>query len=161
MDQAGRKMPPHQIPFWVNPSCAIYFITICCAPRHKNQLCHPPIASALFETVEHRCQQNIWFAHIFLLMPDHVHALFHFPPGAIPFKKIISRWKSWTAKQLGIHWQRDFFEHRLRNDENRIEKANYILANPVRAGLIKNPEDWNYVWLPNANNGTREPRVPT
>ena len=79
----------------------------------------------------------------------------------MPFKKIISQWKSWTAKQLGIHWQRDFFEHRLRNDENRTEKANYILANPVRAGLIGKAKDWNYVWLPSWNNGTREPRVPT
>jgi len=63
-------------------------------------------------------------------------------------RKIISQWKAWTAKQFGIRWQRDFFEHRLRNDENWIEKANYILANPVRASLIEKPEDWEYVWFP-------------
>jgi len=37
---------------------------------------------------------------------------------------------------MGIKWQRDFFEHRLRSDESWREKADYILANPVRKGLV-------------------------
>jgi putative transposase len=148
VDQVGRKSPTHTIPLWVDPAQSVYFITICCAPRHVNQLCHKQLASFLFETVEYRCQQKTWFAHVFLLMPDHVHTLLSFPLSKTPMRKIISQWKAWATKQFGIHWQRDFFEHRLRDDENRIEKANYILANPVRAGLVKKPEDWEYVWFP-------------
>jgi hypothetical protein len=34
------------------------------------------------------------------------------------------------------------FDHRLRRDESLDEKARYILANPVRAGLVKREEDW-------------------
>jgi hypothetical protein len=37
-------------------------------------------------------------------------------------------WKRWTARQMGIEWQRDFFEHRLRSDESLREKTDYILA---------------------------------
>jgi putative transposase len=59
----------------------------------------------------------------------------------------VSKWKEWTAKALGVRWQRDFFEHRLREDESFREKSDYILANPVRAGLVEKPEDWPYVFI--------------
>ena len=52
-----------------------------------------------------------------------------------------------TAKELGIHWQDDFFEHRLRREESRRQKADYILANPVRAALVSRPEDWPHVYF--------------
>ena len=53
------------------------------------------------------------------------------------------------AKTIGISWQRDFFEHRLRKDESFRQKADYILLNPVRAGLTRNPNDWPYVFIAN------------
>jgi hypothetical protein len=59
----------------------------------------------------------------------------------------MSRWKRWTTWRLKIKWQRDFFEHRLRSDENRREKGDYILANPVRKRLVKTSQDWPYVFL--------------
>ena len=40
-----------------------------------------------------------------------------------------------------------FFEHRLRKEESFREKADYILANPVRAGLVERAEDWPYVFI--------------
>jgi hypothetical protein len=61
---------------------------------------------------------------------------------------VVTLWKRWTARHLGIVWQRDFFEHRLRSDESWREKADYILANPVRKGLVKSAEDWAYVFIP-------------
>jgi hypothetical protein len=48
---------------------------------------------------------------------------------------------------LRVHWQEDFFEHRLRNDETARQKGDYILANPVRAGLVAKPGDWPHVWF--------------
>jgi REP element-mobilizing transposase RayT len=60
----------------------------------------------------------------------------------------MSKWKEWTTKSLSIHWQRDFFEHRLRRDEHARQKADYILFNPVRAGLVTQSEDWPFVFLP-------------
>jgi hypothetical protein len=60
---------------------------------------------------------------------------------------IISKWKEWTDKRVGIVWQRDFFDHRLRDDESRREKADYILNNPVRRNLVARPEDWPFIYF--------------
>ena len=146
MDVPERKSLPHDVPLWVDPHREIYFITINCKVRTANQLATEKIAAELFETVRHRQNQRLWWPHIFLLMPDHLHALISFPPAGKTIQSIVSKWKEWTAKTSGIHWQRDFFEHRLRHDESRAVKANYILENPVRKKLVSRPEDWPYIY---------------
>jgi REP element-mobilizing transposase RayT len=80
-------------------------------------------------------------------MPDHLHLLISFPESEKYIQTIVTKWKEWTAKTLRIKWQRDFFEHRLRKEESFDEKADYILFNPVRAGLVSEPEDWPYVFV--------------
>jgi len=130
----------------VDPHRQIYFITINCRERFRNQLAMSEVAEPLFETVQHRQERHLWWPYLFLLMPDHLHALVSFPPSGKPIRSIVSKWKEWTAKQLGIAWQSDFFEHRLRHDESRRQKADYILENPVRRNLIARPEDWPFVY---------------
>ncbi|RYH61344.1 MAG: IS200/IS605 family transposase [Alcaligenaceae bacterium] len=76
-------------------------------------------------------------------MPDHLHGLFSFP-HTDRIKPAMSAMKSWLAKSQGIRWQRDFFDHRLRNWESGEEKRRYILMNPVRAGLCATPEAWPF-----------------
>ncbi len=139
-----RKKLPHEIPSWAADD-SIFFITISCRERGKNQLCAPHVTAPLFETVAFRQGRGDWFVHLLLLMPDHVHALISFPRDR-SMKTVISQWKEIAAKQTGIKWQRDFFDHRLRAGESFREKAAYIRMNPVRAGLAKRPEDWPYVW---------------
>jgi hypothetical protein len=39
-------------------------------------------------------------------------------------------------------WQRGYFEHVLRDDEDSFGVARYILDNPVRTGLARNPQDY-------------------
>ena len=146
-----RKSLPHQIPLWVDPQREIYFISINCKKRFQNQLAAPDMAHQLFETVRHRQEKYLWWPHIFLLMPDHLHALLSFPPSGKPLKQVVEKWKEWTAKQFGIVWQRDFFEHRLRHDESRREKADYILQNPIRKKLVARPEDWPFVYFANGD----------
>lgn len=41
-------------------------------------------------------------------------------------------------------WQRGFFDHLLRNSESYTEKWEYVRQNPVRAGLVRHPDDWPY-----------------
>ena len=79
-------------------------------------------------------------------MPDHLHALISFPYER-PMKQIIADWKRFLATNLNIDWQRDFFDHRLRRDESFVQKADYIRANQVRAGLVSSIEDWPYFWM--------------
>jgi putative transposase len=80
-------------------------------------------------------------------MPDHLHTLVSFPSDK-DMTAVISQWKEFLAKKLDIHWQRDFFDHRLRSDESLRDKADYILQNPVRRGLVARAEDRSYVWMP-------------
>ena len=81
-------------------------------------------------------------------MPDHLHAIIAFPrdPG---IKTALVNWKKFVARKLGVQWQRDFFDHRLRGQHELDEKTCYILMNPVRKGLCERPEDWAWVLRPN------------
>jgi putative transposase len=144
-----RERLPHDVPLWVDPARESYFITISCKQPGGNQLAHPDVANALFETVQHRNDMGVWYVHVALLMPDHVHLIVSFPETGKRIQTIISKWKEWTAKTIGISWHRDFFEHRLRQDESFRQKADYVLRNPIRAGLAKTPEDWPYVFIAN------------
>ena len=146
--QLQRKKLPHERPRWLRPEDEIFFITVCCESRGKNALCHRGIAREIFNSVKFRNQNNVWYAHLLCLMPDHLHALVSFPYER-PMKQIMSDWKRFLATQFNIEWQRDFFDHRLRKDESYSEKADYIRANPVRAGLIEASEDWPYFWQAN------------
>ena len=99
------------------------------------------------ETIKHRNERQVWYVHLAMIMPDHVHLLVTFGSPDARIQTVVSKWKEWTAKLLSIHWQRDFFEHRLRREESWREKADYVLANPVRAGLVKRFEDWPYTFI--------------
>jgi REP element-mobilizing transposase RayT len=141
-----RKKLPHERPLWLRPEDEIFFITICCRHRIKNQLCWPGLARAIFNSVEFRNEKHVWYAHLVMLMPDHLHALISFPYER-PMKQIIADWKRFLATRLNVDWQRDFFDHRLRRDESFVEKADYIRANPVRAELVSCAEEWPYFWV--------------
>jgi REP element-mobilizing transposase RayT/mono/diheme cytochrome c family protein len=148
-----RKKLPHERPLWLRPEDEIFFITVCCEPRGKNQLCDPKIVCAIFDSIEFRNQNHVWYARFVCLMPDHLHALISFPYER-PMKQIIADWKRFLATEFKIEWQRDFFDHRLRKEESYREKADYIRANPVRAGLVRQPEEWPYFWTANPQEKT-------
>src|SRR2546421_4377473 len=131
----GRRALPHDPPHFIGTEDAIFFITICCQPKGENQLCRLQVAKSLFGSARFYWERGLWGLPLMLLMPDHVHMLATFGPD-VSMQRVIQNWKRYTAKQAQISWQRDFFDHRLRDEENLIEKANYILNNPVRAGLI-------------------------
>ena len=142
-----RKRLPHDVPLWVDPSKSHYFITVNCRVRGKNHLANDVVGNAIIETVKHRNTQGVWYAHLAIVMPDHVHLVLSFPITEKKVQTIVSKWKEWTAKMLKVHWQRDFFEHRLRKEESFRQKVDYVLANPVRAGLVQRTEDWPYVFI--------------
>ena len=139
----GRRALPHDPPHFIGTADAIFFITICCQPKGENQLRQPKVAQTLFDSARFYWKRHLWGVPLLLLMPDHLHMLATFGPEA-GMKEIIRNWKRYTASQAGIRWQRDFFDHRLRDDESYDEKAAYILQNPIRAGLVTRIEDWPY-----------------
>ena len=139
-----RKLLPHDPPDWLDPTHEAFFITINCLSRGTNQLALDSVWSAVIESVRFREDRDEWKWKLILAMPDHLHGIVSFPHKFF-MKKSISSWKRWLAKSHAIQWQRDFFDHRLRNVESAAEKADYIRMNPVRAGLVASHEEWPYV----------------
>jgi REP element-mobilizing transposase RayT len=78
-------------------------------------------------------------------MPDHLH-LIATVAAETPLTHTVMYWKRYLAREAGVDWQRDFFEHRLRRDEHFDAKVDYLRMNPVRAGLVANPDEWPYFW---------------
>ncbi|MGB0417091.1 MAG: transposase, partial [Coraliomargarita sp.] len=81
------------------------------------------------------------------VMPDHVHWLFVL--GArLPLGRIVSKWKHLCPNK--IEWQRDFFDHRLRPEEEVELYGRYIFMNPYRVKLAKNDEvhSGTRIWKP-------------
>ncbi|MCF3648566.1 REP-associated tyrosine transposase [Synoicihabitans lomoniglobus] len=139
-----RKILGHTPPAWIG-SGATYFITICTIPRKLNQLAIDSTANAIFEAVTHRHEHHRWHCRLMLLMPDHLHALIAFS-STTTMKSEVAGFKRFVARHTGVTWQRDFFDHRIRDAENLQEKARYIRQNPVRAKLVKHRKDWPYIW---------------
>lgn len=123
-------------------------------------MCGDRVAAVIFEAVDFRHRLRRWYVHLLLLMPDHLHALVAFPRQE-QMRKVVSQFKEVTTKRAGVGWQRDFFDHRLRTGESFEEKAHYIRMNPVRKGLIGNPDEWPWIWQPeHSNGGPSGPALP-
>ena len=93
----------------------------------------------------------------YCLMPDHLHWLLELQPSA-DLSVVVQKMKSLATKSVfrrdflveGSLWQRGFFDHAVRRDENLLKVARYIVANPLRAGLVDSVGDyslWDAVWL--------------
>jgi REP element-mobilizing transposase RayT len=125
-----------------------YFLTICTHKRQKvfvtAAAVNPVIARLLETTTGHE-----FALVVYCMMPDHVHALFEALSDNADlgecvriFKQTTSfDWKRRTGTRL---WQRSYFDRVLRADEDTPSVARYILANPVRAGLVTHPLEYPY-----------------
>jgi len=81
---------------------------------------------------------------LFVIMPDHIHFFVrNNSDGALSqWVRLLKRHVSKTIPQLRPHWQKGFFDHLIRHSESYAEKWEYVRQNPVRAGLVSNPERW-------------------
>ena len=86
----------------------------------------------------------------FVVMPDHVHWLLRLL-GTVSLGEAVRRLKAKVSLALGHSlWQHGFHDHALRRDEDLAGVARYIVANPVRAGLVRRVGDyphWDAVWV--------------
>jgi REP element-mobilizing transposase RayT len=78
----------------------------------------------------------------FCVMPDHVHLVLSPSEGCSvitfvgQFKNLVLR-SSWKHGVAGSFWQQGFWDHFLRADDDLEAAIEYVLANPVRAGLVE------------------------
>jgi REP element-mobilizing transposase RayT len=105
------------------------------------------LGQAVLESAELYHQKPRWHITLFVLMPDHLHALFTFARNE-SMSGVISDWKRFHVRKHHVVWQDGYFDHRLRDDERGEQlsaKMNYIRRNPVAAGLCDRAEDWPWV----------------
>ena len=90
-----------------------------------------------------------------VIMPNHLHWLL--VPKAASLDVAVQRTKSRSAiavnRALGRHgaiWQKGYHDHALREEEDLRAMARYIVANPLRAGLVRRLNEyphWDAIWL--------------
>lgn len=90
-----------------------------------------------------------------VVMPDHLHWLMALRQGSL--SDLMRRVKGRSAKRinaatgrLGKLWQDSFHDRALRREGDVLAAARYIVANPLRAGLVSRIGDyplWDAVWL--------------
>ncbi|PKM03027.1 MAG: transposase [Gammaproteobacteria bacterium HGW-Gammaproteobacteria-5] len=90
-----------------------------------------------------------------VVMPDHLHWLVQLESTTL--NELMRRIKGRSARRInqrlsraGPLWQHGFHDRALRQEEDLRAVARYVIANPVRAGLVKRVADyplWDAIWL--------------
>ena len=139
-----RHRLPHVIPGWVVQG-ARHYITLQAKDRIAKPFSDPRVAKALLDAFLFYDEIHRWFLWTAMIMPDHLHfvATFDLSYG---LRKTVNVWKRYQGRRLGVQFQSDFFEHRIRDEKAFLEKVSYIRMNPVRKGYVSNPEEWPYAW---------------
>jgi len=92
----------------------------------------------------------------YVVMPDHLHWLMQLNDDTAlgPLMRTVKTVSSWRINRMlnrsGRLWQPGYHDHALRKEEDLVATARYLVANPLRAGLVKRIGDyplWDAVWL--------------
>ena len=95
------------------------------------------------------------------ILPEHIHLILH-PENINNYPKIISSIKHYFSRNVGQVcptddlkigyknkrekgiFQRRYWEHTIKDEEELNNQINYIHYNPVKHGLVNNVKDWLY-----------------
>jgi type I restriction enzyme R subunit/putative DNA methylase len=114
--------------------------------------CHlrDPRVARLVEAVLRHGDGKQYRLLAWVIMPNHVHALLEILPGHA-VSEIIQAWKSVSARSANVFlgrggrfWQPDYFDRAVRDERHLAAAIRYIHENPVKAGLVRQPEDWTH-----------------
>lgn len=145
-----------------NSEGATYFFTVV-TYRRQPLLCDAPIRKALRQAIETVRVKRPFKIDAWVLLPDHLHCIWTLPPGDADYamrwgmiKRSVSRacapdYKrpEWITASKGKHrestiWQRRFWEHRIKDEQDYIRHVDYIYYNPVKHGVCERVIDWPY-----------------
>jgi putative transposase len=107
--------------------------------------------SRLHQSFKHVMNQYSFTIEAMVILPDHLHCIWQLPPGDSDFStrwRLIKRYfsimkdKPVTERGEKNIWQRRFWEHFLRDEEDWRRHMDYIHYNPVKHGYVQNPADW-------------------
>lgn len=114
-----------------------------------------PLGRLLEEEFRRAQDQDLVRSLAWVVMPDHFHWLVELRSGTL--QALMQGVKSRSAISVNRSrgrseqlWQKGYHDRAIRYDEDLQKVADYILANPFRAGLVARIEDyplWDNVWL--------------
>jgi REP element-mobilizing transposase RayT len=107
--------------------------------------------------LRHIVECALYYLHVAVVMPDHVHLVATPDWGrdgfSEPINIILGRIKGASSREVnkalgrsGTLWQSESFDHELRRDESLAQKVEYVRQNPVRKALVTRPEDYPWLW---------------
>lgn len=104
---------------------------------------HPKLAEIVRDELASLHEWHVDVPH-YVIMPNHWHALLTPQPAcARPLMEIMKRIKGRSGLLIrkclgntGAVWQREWFDHWVRDEVEWTKIVNYIHANPVKAGLV-------------------------
>lgn len=109
----------------------------------------------LVKEMRHAQEHNLVSSKAWVVMPDHFHWLLELKEGSLP--GLVQRVKSRAAIAInkarqceGPLWQRGFHDKAIRDERDLINYARYIVANPLRAGLVTSIREyslWDAIWV--------------
>ncbi len=88
-------------------------------------------------------------AEVYVFMPEHAHLLLRGKNETSDVLKAVKSFKQRTGfwlyqNHLSVRWQKDFYDHILRKEEEVAKHIRYILNNPVRANLVEGWKEYPF-----------------
>jgi len=132
-----------------------YFFTVNLAERHRCLLVEH--VDVLREAVRVVKQRHPFHIDAFVVLPDHLHAIWTLPEGDANFA---TRWmliKAGFSRRMGQGerrnasrnakgergiWQRRYWEHLIRDEDDYQRHVDYVHFNPVKHGYVERAADW-------------------
>jgi len=121
-------------------------LTVCTKDR-KAILCRQWVMARLCEAWK---PQDDWVAGRFVILPDHIH-VFCSPMicGRLSLARWVASWKSFVSRSWALPpeqplWQRSFWDRQVRSGEGYDDKWAHVRQNPVRHGLVRDPDEWPF-----------------
>ena len=111
-----------------------------CTDRRRAIFTREDVVTGVLSQISHAANACEFAVLAYCFMPDHLHLLVHGQSETAECKRFIALAKQYSgyyhAKEYrGRLWQRYGYERTLRKDEDTLRMAQYILENPVRAGI--------------------------
>ena len=110
-------------------------------------------AAAACDVLREHALATAMLVYAYCVMPDHVHLVLG-PSESCDIVTFVGQFKNLAQRalwELGVRgkvWQRSFFDHFLRADEQVGTVVDYVLDNPVRAGLVASRYEYPFSGSP-------------
>jgi len=129
-----------------------YFFTVVTHQRIRI-LSRPDHVIRLKSAFDKIMKKRPFIMEAFVFLPDHIHCIWRLPPGGSDYS---TRWRllkgyfsvgiDKPANNRGerIIWQRRFWEHLLRDEEDWSKHMDHIHHNAVKHGYVRSPEHWSH-----------------